>query len=117
MRSAGRAESEMPLPGLDTTRRDGVVTVRLGESLTIATRNELIEALEAQPAPLAGVRLDAAALRNLDTAGLGMLARVVRFAQDSAGCRPVMAHASEHVHAEMRTARLLQHFDLEPAVT
>jgi anti-anti-sigma regulatory factor len=91
-----------------------VVTVRLRESLTISTRHELIETLEAQAPPVAGVRLDATDLRHLDTAGLGMLARIVRFAQDSSGRRPVLLHASQEVLAEMRTARLLQHFDLEP---
>jgi anti-anti-sigma regulatory factor len=94
--------------------RDGVVTVRLETALNLANRLALLDALEAQPGPVSLVRLDAASLRDLDTAGLGMLARVVRFAQDAASRRPVLLNASESVRAEMGAARLLPHFDLEP---
>lgn len=97
---------------LATTHEDGVVTIRLREALTQGTRHELLRTLQEETGPLAGIRLDAADLRDVDTAGLGMLACVVRFSRGATGHPPVLMNVSGSVHDELSTACLLSLFDL-----
>jgi anti-anti-sigma regulatory factor len=90
------------------------LTIRLPRTLTVFNRQGLMAALEACDTPFARVRLDAAGLGDVDAAGLGMLARVVRFTRDRTGERPLLRASSDVVRSLAGSAGLLQFFDLEP---
>lgn len=95
------------------TLEGGTLTVRLPRTLTVFNRQGLIEGLEAYGGAFTRVRLDAAALGDVDAAGLGMLARVVRFTRDRTGTRPLLRSPSDVVRSLAGGAGLLQFFDLE----
>ena len=97
--------------GLTTIEHDGVVTVRLRGALTHGTRHELLRTLRAQPAPLSAVCLDARDLREVDTAGLGMLACVARYTRGATGRPPVLLNLADVVHDALASACLLTLFD------
>lgn len=94
---------------------DGILTVRLPRTLTVFNRHGLMEALEGYAGPFTRVRLDARGLADVDAAGLGMLARVVRFARDGTGSAPIMVGASDVVRSMAGPAGLLQFFEMENA--
>jgi anti-anti-sigma regulatory factor len=96
---------------LATIESDGVLTVRLRDTLTHGTRHELFRTLQALPGPIGTIRLDARDLRDVDTAGLGMLACVVRFTRGATGHPPVLMNLSGSVHHELAAAHLLPLFD------
>lgn len=96
------------------TLEGGILTVRLPRTLTVSNRHGLIDGLEGYGGAFTGVCLDAAALGDIDAAGLGMLARVVRFTRDRTGTRPVLRGSSDVVRSLAGAAGLLQFFDLEP---
>lgn len=91
----------------------GTLTVRLPRTLTVFNRHGLMEALEAHDGPFTRVCLDAGALGDVDAAGLGMLARVVRFTRDRTGTRPLLRNASDVVRSLAGSAGLLQFFEME----
>jgi anti-anti-sigma regulatory factor len=91
----------------------GILTVRLPRTLTVFNRHGLIEALEAHGGPFTRVRLDAAALCDVDAAGLGMMARVVRFARDGTGHPPLLRGVQDIPRSLMGSAGLLQYFEME----
>lgn len=87
--------------------------VRLPPSLVLDARHGLIDAVAASlSAGVRRVRLDASSLRQIDTAGLGALARVFRLALDATRVRPQLAHATPELQARLRAVLLLRHFDL-----
>lgn len=96
-----------------STLEGGVLTVRLPATLTVFNRAGLIEVLEKHDGPVARVRLDAGALGDVDAAGLGMLARVVRFTRDRTGEPPLLRNPSDVVRSLAGSAGLLQFFELE----
>lgn len=90
--------------------------VMLPQDLGTSNRQQLIEVVESSLAPgIRGVRLDAAALRYVDSAGLGALARVLRMCIDATGAPPQLANAGDEVRESLRAVLLLQHFDLTGA--
>lgn len=91
----------------------GILTVRLPRTLTVFNRHGLIEALEAYGDPFARVCVDAAALCDVDAAGLGMLARVVRFARDRTGHPPLLRGVQDVARSLIGSAGLLHFFEVE----
>lgn len=91
------------------------LTVGLPRTLTVFNRQGLMEALDAHEGPFARVRLDATGLGDVDAAGLGMFARVVRFTRDRTGTRPLLRNPSDVVRSLAGAAGLLQFFDMETA--
>jgi anti-anti-sigma regulatory factor len=87
--------------------------VKLPGSLLLSNRTALIGAVTANLAPdIRGVRLEASALREIDSAGLGALARVFRLVLDATGARPQLANAGPEIRASLRAVLLLRHFHL-----
>lgn len=87
--------------------------VELPSSLVLANRRGLIDAVAAGlSAGVRLVRLDASALREIDSAGLGALARVFRLALDATRARPQLAHATPELRERLRAVLLLRHFTL-----
>lgn len=91
----------------------GILTVRLPRTLTVFNRHGLIEALEAHEGLFERVRLDAVALCDVDAAGLGMLARVVRFARDRTERPPLLRGVQDVARSLMGSAGLLNFFEME----
>lgn len=87
--------------------------IELPPALLVANRMELIEAVTGGLRPgLTRVRLDAAALREIDSAGLGALARVLRKSIEATSNPPQLVNARVEIIESMRAVQLLQHFDL-----
>jgi ABC-type transporter Mla MlaB component len=92
--------------------------VALPPALLVGNRMELIEAVTSTLRPvLTRVRLDAAALREIDSAGLGALARVLRESIDATSAPPELVNARVEIIESMRAVRLLRHFDLRTSET
>jgi anti-anti-sigma regulatory factor len=93
----------------------GVLEVRLPAELVVMNRVRLIEAVAARLVPgIRRMRLDASALRIIDSAGLGALARVMRMCMDATGTRPQLVGAAPEIRDSMRAVLLLRHFDVQP---
>ncbi|HEX6371385.1 MAG TPA: hypothetical protein VF006_20880 [Longimicrobium sp.] len=89
------------------------LAIGLPPALLVGNRMELIEAVTGGLRPgLTRVRLDAAALREIDSAGLGALARVLRESIEATSNPPQLVNARVEIIESMRAVRLLQHFDL-----
>ncbi len=97
------------------TMEGDTLTVGLPRTLTVLNRQGLVEALEGYDGPYARVRLDATGMGDIDAAGLGMFARVVRFTRDRTGTRPLLRNPSDVVRSLAGSAGLLQFFDVEAA--
>jgi hypothetical protein len=67
-----------------------VLTVYLPSVLGLDNRQRLIEAIEGEKRRFLRVRLDASAVTDIDGAGLGILARVVRLARDRTSQAPLL---------------------------
>ena len=96
-----------------SVRMDGrTLEVRLPRSLVVENRMGLIDAVAANLEPgMERVRLDASALVDLDSAGLGALARVLRMAVDATGAPPLLVDAGPEVRESMRSVLLLRYFE------
>jgi anti-anti-sigma regulatory factor len=91
----------------------GTLEVRLPPSLVLNDCRGLIDAVAGSlSAGVRRVRLDASALREIDSAGLGALARVFRLALDATRARPQLAHAGPELRERLRAVLLLRHFEL-----
>ena len=104
----GAAPSSIPARIEGTTLEIG-----LPPALLVANRMVLIVAVTGGLAPgVTRVRLDAAALREIDSAGLGALARVLRESVDATRSPPQLVNARVEIIESMRAVGLLRHFDL-----
>lgn len=91
---------------------DDTLLVSLPADLRVAGREALVEAVERTLAPgVRRVRIDAAALESVDTAGLGALARIMRLAVDATGAPPRLVNPSPELRDELRSVLLLGFFD------
>lgn len=89
--------------------------VTLPPALVRGNRLTLLQAVNAALAPGATrVRLDASALRGIDTAGLGALARIIRLSVDATSAFPELVHPHTVLLETLRAARLLHLFELSP---
>lgn len=87
--------------------------VELPSSLVLANRRGLIDSVAASlSAGVRRVRLDASAMREFDSAGLGALARVFRLTLDATRARPQLANPSPELRESLRAVLLLRHFQL-----
>jgi anti-anti-sigma regulatory factor len=96
-----------------SVRMDGrTLEVRLPASLVVENRTGLIDAVAANlESGMERVRLDASELVDLDSAGLGALARVLRMAVEATGAPPQLVDASPEVRESMRSVLLLRYFE------
>lgn len=99
------------------TLERGVLTVYLPPVLGLDNRHALIDAIEGEKRGFLRLRLDASAVTDIDTAGLGILARAVRLAQDRTSQAPLLCAPTESAVQLLRSVGLLNSFDLEPRQT
>lgn len=88
------------------------LVVTLPAVLVLANRLQLIDAVAAAFAPgVERLRLDGAAIRSIDTAGLGALARILRMSVDASCALPQLVNAGAVLRESMRSVLLLALFE------
>lgn len=97
----------------DSTLEGGVLTVYLPPVLRLDNRHGLTDAIEGENRRFVRLRLDASAVTDIDAAGLGILARAIRFARDKTSQAPLLREPTDCAVQLLRSVGLLNSFDVE----
>ena len=97
---------------LDADFTAGMLSLKLPPVLGVHNREMVFRALNAETRTVSRVRLDASAIREMDSAGLGALARVSRWAQERTSQPAILDSPSPYALNLLRSVGLLSIFEL-----
>jgi hypothetical protein len=101
--------------GVTANSEGDTLRVRLPPSLVVLNRRELIDTVQnnLRPGIHRHLSLDASGLEEIDSAGVGALACVVRMSIDVTDEAPELAGATDLIKDALRSVLLLRHFRID----